>query len=237
MIGEFDTPGIGHIAKAAGLDYVFLDLEHSGFGLGDLKRLLVYFQAAGLPVMVRPPSKSGHHISRALDAGAEALLMPMVASAEEAADLVRMMRYPPAGRRGVALGMAHDRYTGGDPAAKLAAANRDNVLIALIETVSGLEAVEAIAATDGVDALWIGHFDLSTSMGIPGAFDDPRFIAAIDRITAAAKAADVPLGQLVGRPEDGRKFIADGFQLICYGVDSNLLRDSLAAGVAAIRGA
>ena len=96
MIGEFDTPGIGHIAKAAGLDYVFLDLEHSGFGLGDLKRLLVYFQAAGLPVMVRPPSKSGHHISRALDAGAEALLMPMVASAEEAADLVRMMRYPPA---------------------------------------------------------------------------------------------------------------------------------------------
>ena len=79
MIGEFDTPGIGHIAKAAGLDYVFLDLEHSGFGLGDLKRLLVYFQAAGLPVMVRPPSKSGHHISRALDAGAEALLMPMVA--------------------------------------------------------------------------------------------------------------------------------------------------------------
>ena len=109
--------------------------------------------------------------------------------------------------------------------------------IALIETVSGLETVEAIAATDGVDALWIGHFDLSTSMGIPGAFDDPPFIAAIDRITAAAKAADVPLGQLVGRPEDGRKFIGDGFQLICYGVDSNLLRDSLAAGVAAIRGA
>ncbi|MEC8062451.1 MAG: aldolase/citrate lyase family protein [Pseudomonadota bacterium] len=237
MIGEFDTPGIGHIAKAAGLDYVFLDLEHSGFGLGDLKRLLVYFQAAGLPVMVRPPSKSGHHISRALDAGAEALLMPMVASAEDAADRVRMLRYPPAGRRGVALGMAHDRYTGGDPEAKLAAANRDNVLIALIETVSGLETVEAIAATDGVDALWVGHFDLSTSMGIPGAFDDPRFIAAIDRITAAAKAADVPLGQLVGRPEDGRKFIADGFQLICYGVDSNLLRNSLAAGVAAIRGA
>ena len=62
-------------------------------------------------------------------------------------------------------------------------------------------------------------------------------LAAIDRITAAAKAADVPLGQLVGRPEDGRKFIADGFRLICYGVDSNLLRDSLAAGVAAIRGA
>ena len=74
-------------------------------------------------------------------------------------------------------------------------------------------------------------------MGIPGAFEDPRFIAAMDRIIAAAKAADVPLGQLVGRPEDGRKFIADGFQLICYGVDSNLLRDSLAAGVAAIRGA
>lgn len=237
MVAEFATPGIGHILKAAGLDFAFLDMEHSGFGMGQLKTHLTWFQAAGLPVVLRPPSKSRHHISRALDAGADALLLPMVGSGDEAAELVAGMRYPPEGERGVALGMAHDRYTTGDPAAKLAAANRTNVMIPLIETAAGLNAVEAIAGTPGVDALWIGHFDLSASLGIPGAFDDPRFLDAVARIVAAAKAAGIPLCQLVATPEDGARMIAQGFHLICYGVDSAVLRDALASGARSIRAA
>ncbi len=235
MVAEFATPGIGHILKAASLDFAFLDLEHSGFGMGDLKALLAYFDAAGLPVILRPPSKAGHHISRALDAGAGALLLPMVGSAGEARDLVRAMRYPPAGRRGVALGMAHDRYRTGEPRRKLAAANRANVMVALIETVDGLEDVEAIAGTRGVDALWIGHFDLSASMGIAGAFSDKRFKEAIARIDAAAAAAGVPVCQLVATPAEGVERFAEGVELICYGIDSALLRDSLSAGAATIR--
>lgn len=235
MVAEFATPGIGHILRAAELDFAFLDMEHSGFGMGQLKANLVPFQAAGLPVILRPPSKAGHHISRALDAGAEALLLPMVGSADEAAELVAAMHYPPEGRRGVALGMAHDRYTTGDPATKLAEANRTNVMIPLIETAAGLNAVEAIARTPGVDALWIGHFDLSASLGLPGAFDDPRFIDAVARIVVAAKDAGIPLCQLVSTPEDGRRMIEQGFHLICYGVDSAILRDGLAAGARAIR--
>ncbi|MCR9074355.1 MAG: aldolase/citrate lyase family protein [Alphaproteobacteria bacterium] len=235
MVAEFATPGIGHILKAANLDFAFLDMEHSGFGIGSLKTNLTFFQAAGVPVVLRPPSKARHHISRVLDAGAEALLLPMVGSGDEAAELVAAMRYPPEGERGVALGMAHDRYTTGDPATKLRDANNTNVMIPLIETAAGLKAVEAIARTSGVDALWIGHFDLSASLGIPGAFSDPRFIDAVTRIVAAAKDADIPLCQLVATPEDGRRMIEMGFHLICYGVDSAVLRDSLAAGAQAIR--
>ena len=235
MVAEFATPGIGHILKAADLDFGFLDMEHSGFGMGDLKAMLSYFQAADLPVILRPPSKSSHHLSRALDAGADALLLPMVNSAAEATDLVAAIKYPPEGVRGVALGFAHDRYTGGDAKAKLTAANQKTVLIPLIETRAGLDAVEAIAKVNGVDGLWIGHFDLSASMGIPGAFDDPRFLAAVDRIAAAAKAADIPLCQLVGSADDGCQMIAKGFHMICYGIDSGLLRDALAAGISQIR--
>ena len=106
MVAEFATPGIGHILKAADLDFGFLDMEHSGFGMGDLKTMLSYFQAADLPVILRPPSKSSHHLSRALDAGADALLLPMVNSAAEATDLVAAIKYPPEGVRGVALGFA-----------------------------------------------------------------------------------------------------------------------------------
>lgn len=235
MVAEFATPGIGHILKAAKLDYAFLDMEHSGFGMGDLKTILSYFQAANLPVILRPPSKSSHHLSRALDASADALLLPMVNSAAEAADLVAAIKYPPDGARGVALGFAHDRYTSGDAKAKLIAANQNTVMIPLIETVSGLNAVEDIAQVKGVDGLWIGHFDLSASMGIPGAFNDPRFLAAVDRITAAAATANIPLCQLVGSVDDGCDMIAKGFHMICYGIDSGLLRDALAAGILQIR--
>lgn len=235
MIAEFATPGIGHILKAASLDFAFLDMEHSGFGMGELKANLVHFQAADIPVILRPPSKARHHISRALDAGANALLLPMVGSAAEAAKLVSAMRYPPEGERGVALGMAHDAYTTGDPATKLTAANRTNVMIPLIETKEGLGEVEAIAKTPGVEALWIGHFDLSASLGIAGQFENPVFTDAVARITAAAKAASIPLCMLVPTPEEGLRMIALGFNIIVYSIDTAVLRDGLAAGASAIR--
>ena len=235
MVGEFATPGIGHILKAAGFDYAFLDMEHSGFGIDILKAALRYFEAAGLPVLLRPPSKAAHHISRALDAGADALLLPMVATAAEAKALSRAMHYAPKGHRGVALGMAHDRYTVGPAKSKLAALNRRNMFIALIETVEGLANVEAIAKVAGVDGLWVGHFDLSTSMGIPGQFTDRRFTAALRRIAKAAAMAGKPLGKLVDSPREGIQRYRQGFGLICYKSDVGLLQGAAADGLKAIR--
>ncbi len=235
MVTEFATPGIGHILKAATLDYVFLDMEHSSFGIDILKSSLRYFEAANLPVIVRPPSKAQHHISRALDAGAEALLLPMVGSGEEAAELVKRQKYPPLGYRGVGLGMAHDHYSGGEPRKKLRALNKRNVFFALVETVAGLENVEAIASTNHVDGLWIGHFDLSASMGIPGAFTDRRFTAALKKIGAAAARNNIPVGQLVANTGDGVKRYQQGTDLICYSGDAALLKQAVMQGATAIR--
>ena len=150
--------------------------------------------------MARVPRGEYHFIARALDIGAFGVMVPMVATAAEAAHIVACTRYPPLGKRGAAFGFAHDDYTGGDVAAKMAALHERTMVIAQIETDEGLRNVEAIAAVAGIDALWIGHFDLTNFMGIPGQFQHPAYLAAVDRVVAACAAR----GQDPGVPRDRR---------------------------------
>jgi 2-dehydro-3-deoxyglucarate aldolase/4-hydroxy-2-oxoheptanedioate aldolase len=234
-IMEFATPGIGHILKAGGAEFCFLDMEHSGFDLGEVKRVLRYLEAAQLPTFVRPPSKAYHHIAGVLDAGAEGLLLPMVSSAEEMQGIIRSMKYVPEGHRGVALGIAHDGYRPGPVLDKLARANRETVCIALIETRAGVENVEAIAAVPGVDVLWIGHFDLSCSLGHPGEFTHPSFIASVERVRRAALSQGRGLGRLVGSVEEGLKLQNEGVDWICLQTDIDLLRGALTTGIAQLK--
>src|ERR1700724_4587237 len=100
-IVEFATPGIGHILKQAGCDFALFDLEHSGFGFETLKSALRYFEAAALPAIVRVPSREYHHIARAMDMGAEGLMLPMVGNVDEARHILKSMKYTPDGGRGV----------------------------------------------------------------------------------------------------------------------------------------
>ena len=187
FIVEFATPGIGHILKSAGCEYVLFDLEHSGFSFETVKSAMRYFEAADLPAIVRVPSKEYHHIARVLDVGAEGIMVPMVSSATEARHIVNSMKYGPQGGRGVALQVAHDRYRPGAVTAKLADANHRSTLFCQIETAEGVENAEAIAAVEGVDCLWVGHFDLSSSLGVPGQFESKKFLDAIDRVVRAAR--------------------------------------------------
>src|SRR5690349_23479160 len=139
FIVEFATPGIGHIMKSAGCDFVLFDLEHSGFGFETVKSAVRYFEAAGVAMIVRAPSKEYHHIARACDMGAEGIMLPMVGSAKEARHILDCMKYHPDGKRGVALGVAHDAYTGGAVPKKLAAANERTTLFCQIETAEGVK--------------------------------------------------------------------------------------------------
>src|SRR6476619_8027171 len=102
FIVEFATPGIGHIMKSAGCDFTLFDLEHSGFGFETVQSTLRYFEAADLPAIVRVPSREYHHIARAMDMGAEGLMLPMVGSGKQARAIVDAVKYHPEGRRGVA---------------------------------------------------------------------------------------------------------------------------------------
>jgi 2-keto-3-deoxy-L-rhamnonate aldolase RhmA len=232
---EFATPGIGHILKATGVDFVLFDMEHSGITLDRLKSALRYLEAADLPVIVGLPSKDLHQIDLVLDMGAEAIMTPMVETVEEARSFLDKVRYPPIGKRAVAIGVSHDRFRRAPPAETMARANRQICYFAKIETKLGAENVEAIAALPGVDGLWIGHVDLTASLGRPGDFDDPSFRQAVARISAAAKTHGKPLGRLCSTIEEGVSLFRSGFDFIGYSGDVWLLQDALAHGVSGLR--
>ncbi len=123
---------------------------------------------------MRVPATEYHFVARALDAGALGVMVPLVDTAEQAQRIVSFTRYPPEGRRGAAFGFAHDDYQGGEVAEKMRAIHERTLVICMIETRAGLENVEAIAAVAGVDVLWLGHFDLTNFLGIPGQFRSPE---------------------------------------------------------------
>ncbi len=235
FIVEFATPGIGHILKSAGCDFVLFDLEHSGFGFETVKSAIRYFEAADLPAIVRVPSREYHHIARAMDMGAEGMMLPMVGNADEVRHIVNSMKYHPVGNRGVALQVAHDRYRPGTVADKFIAANQRTTLFCQIETAEGVENADALAAIDGVDCLWVGHFDLSVSLGIPGEFDHAKFTGAIERVHAATTKHNKALGRLVPTVEAGIEIRTQGFDFICYSGDVWVLHNALAEAIAELR--
>ncbi len=232
---EFVTPGIGHILAGAGCDFAFLDMEHSGFGAETVKAGLRFLEAGGVPALVRIPSRDAHDIARIADMGAEGVMLPLVGTVEVARAAVAALKYPPLGRRGVALQIAHDNYRAGPAAEKLAAANDRTTLVLMIETAEGVENADAIAAVPGVDALWLGHFDLSASLGIPAEFDHPAFRAATARVCAAARAHGMGLGRLVTSAPEAERAWQDGFRLLAWGGDAWLLQAAVAEGVAGLR--
>jgi 2-keto-3-deoxy-L-rhamnonate aldolase RhmA len=235
FIVEFATPGIGHILKSAGCDFVLFDTEHSGFGFETIKSAVRYFEAADLPAIVRVPSREYHHIARALDMGAEGIMVPMVGNPDEVRHIVNSMKYTPVGRRGVALQVAHDRYRAGATGDKLAAANNRTTLFCQIETAEGVENADAIAAIDGVDCLWVGHFDLSSSLGIPGEFDHPKFLGAIETVVAATRKHNKALGRLVPTTQLGIALYKQGFDFCCYSGDVWILHQALEEAIGRLR--
>ena len=234
-IFEFNSPGVGQIIATAGCDFVFLDMEHSGFGVAETKLAIAGLRTGGIPALVRPPSKEYHHIARALDIGADGLILPMVASKEEALYILDCMKYPPEGSRGVALGIAHDHYKPEDPAKALTAANRKTACAVLIETDDGVRNIDAIASVRGIDCLWIGHFDLSCSLGINGQFSHPDFLRACRAVEKAAKKHGKALGRLAGDPAGCIALYKKGYDVLCYAGDLWVYQQALIDGMNSIR--
>jgi 2-keto-3-deoxy-L-rhamnonate aldolase RhmA len=237
FVFEFATNGVGPLAASAGARFVIYDAEHTGWGWETLARLVATTRPTGAAPLVRVPLAQRSYLSRALDIGAAGLMIPMVESADQARDVVSWATYPPHGVRGAAFGVAHDNYAEGGAVDYMTRVNRDNVIITQIETVTGLEAVEDIAAVDGVDVLWVGHFDLTNSMGIPGQFDHPRYLAALDRVAAAARAHAKTAGFMPTSPPEARMLLERGYRMLAYGGDLWLYRAALRAGLTQVRSA
>jgi 2-keto-3-deoxy-L-rhamnonate aldolase RhmA len=233
MVFEFCTPGIGRIAANAGAEFVIFDQEHTGWGVDTIRPLIAATRATDTIPIVRVPATGYHLIAQPLDAGAMGIMVPMVESEDQAYRIVQSAKYPPHGRRGAAFAIAHDDYVTGDIVNTMQSANDEVLLIAQIETESGVESADAIASMPGIDVLWIGHFDLTNSLGIPGQFDHPAYRDAVATVLAACNRHRKVPGIMAADPATARAAIDDGFRAIAYGGDlwiyGNALRDGLTA--------
>lgn len=227
MVFEFFVPGVPQLLAHAGAEYAIYDMEHAGLSFETLKMLVAASRGTGVVPMARVPRGEYHFIARALDVGAQGVMIPMVESVDQALDIAQSARYPKLGRRGAAFGFAHDDYAPGEPNDKILEANRRNLVIAQIETERGLEAVEAIAAVEGIDCLWLGHFDLTNFLGIPGQFENPTYIAAIKRIVAAGRKHKKALGFMAADQTWAKTYKQYGFNMIATGTDQGILMNGI----------
>lgn len=235
MIFEFSTTGIGRIGAEAGAEFLVFDMEHTGWSIETIRALMATTRAADTIPMVRVPATQYHLLSRPLDVGAMGLMVPMVEDEAQAKLIAHSARYPPAGGRGCAFGISHDDFTAGEPFTKMQQANDNVFLMAQIETAKGVENCEAIAAVEGIDCLWVGHFDLTASMGIAAQFDHPDFFAALDRVIAACNAHGKAAGIMAGSVEVGHQWLARGFRAIAYSGDLWIYQQALSQGIAALK--
>jgi len=236
MVFECFTPGIGQIMKRAGAEFVLYDMEHSGLGIETLKMLCATCRGIGVDPMVRVPRGEYQFIARSLDVGARGIMVPMVESRAQAELIAEATRYPPQGRRGAAFGFAHDDYRSGNVIETMQAANARTLAIAQIETERGLSAVDEIAGVAGVDVLWVGHFDLTNFLGIPGDFTNPKYLDAVERIVAAARRHKKGLGFMPASAELAAQYKALGFNMFGAGTDQAMLVAGVTSVLAGLQG-
>jgi 4-hydroxy-2-oxoheptanedioate aldolase len=216
------SPLVAEICAGSGIDWVLIDAEH---GPNDLTSILPQLQAlAAYPVttLVRPPIGDTVLIKQYLEIGAQNLLIPLCDTAEQAAELVRAVRYPPQGVRGVGSGLGRSsrwgRVAGYVPNASDAIS-----LYLQIETEAAVANAEAILAVDGVDGVFVGPADLSASMGHLGKPDHPDVVAAVEGCIALARAAGKPAGVYASDPVLADRYIGAGADFVCVGADVSIL--------------
>lgn len=216
------SPVIAEIAAGSGLDLLLIDGEHSANSLASIQTQLQVAAAYPVCPIVRVPSGDPVVIKQVLDLGAQNLIVPMVDSAEQAAAVVRAVRYPPEGIRGVGSALARaSRW--GRVDGYLAAAGATVSLTVQIESEAAVLHADEILAVDGVDAVFIGPADLAASLGVLGQQDHPRVLAAVESVLAAARRAEKPAGVNAFDPVIADRHLAAGASFVFVGADVSLL--------------
>ena len=223
MVFEFFSPGIPIILKNSGCEFIIFDMEHGGLSLEQFKTLATISSANNIYPLIRIPEVSYNYVARALDLGAVGIMAPMVNSAEEAIKIVKSSKYPPDGVRGAGFGFAHDNYQNENPLSYINKSNKELINIIQIESKLALENVEEIASIEGVDCLWVGHFDLTNFLGIPGDFNSPIYLKAINKIVDVAKSNKKSLGIMVNNKDEMQMYNSLGFNMIAVGTEMNIL--------------
>jgi len=219
------APELAEVAAAAGLDWLFVDMEHGLLDFAGVQRVV---QAVGhwCPCIVRVSHNEPVLIAKALDTGAAGIIVPHVNAADEARAIVRAARYPPEGAR--SLGVARAQGYGGRIADAIAHDNGRIAVVAQVEHVDGVANIGEIVAVPGVSAVFIGPFDLSASLGKPGEIGSADVEQAIGEVVSACAARELPCGIFVASGEAARRSFAAGHSLVCAMTDTLLLAGAAA---------
>ena len=213
------SPEVAEVLSAAGFDLLFIDAEHSPLEALTIQHIL---QGAGsTPCLIRLARADEVSIKKALDVGAAGVIAPMVNSAEQAAQVVRWARYAPLGTRGVGVGRAHGY--GFKFQEYVSSANDETVVVVQAEHSDAVNNMEAIVQVPGVDAVLVGPYDLSASLGRLGEVTHPEVVSAIEHVTQVCRAAQMPLGIFGMSAEAVKPYIEQGYTLITVGIDTVLL--------------
>jgi len=230
------SPPVIELLAYCNFDYLLLDQEH---GFGEPSALLNSLQAmAATPActaVVRVPSNDINYLKRVLDAGVEGVMVPNIETAEDAHAVVMACRYPPAGRRGTALGSARASDYGINAAKYRRAAADELLIVCQIESPKGVDNIEAIAAVEGVDVLFIGPYDLSGTVGQLGDLKHPEVARLIGRAEEGIKRSGKPMGTVPHPGTTWREMLERGYQMINAGSDVSRLREGALADVKEFR--
>lgn len=212
-------PEIAEVMCLAGFDWLFVDLEHGAMSVREAQTVLA--AAGDTPCVVRVPANDAVWIKKCLDTGAAGIMVPQIRTAGDARDAVKWCKYPPAGERSV--GVARAQGYGMLFAERVARANDEIAVILQIEHIDAVENLDAILAVPGIDALFVGPYDLSASMGKTGLISDPQVQSAIERVTRDAKRTGIALGIFGATAAAIRPHIDTGYTLVAVGIDTMVL--------------
>jgi len=230
---QLPSASVAEIMGNAGYDWVAVDLEHGSFALNSLPDIFRALELGGTVPFARVGQNACKDIKQVLDAGARGVIIPMIEGRGGMEDAVAWAKYPPEGRRGV--GFSRANLFGRRFEEYFSSINDEIVVVAQIESIGAVRALDEILAVPGLDAIIIGPYDLSASMGLTGQFAHPEFIAAVEHARRKAEECRVPMGLHVVQPDPEalRVRIAEGDRFLAYGIDALFLHQNASNPVGA----
>ncbi|HWD22808.1 MAG TPA: aldolase/citrate lyase family protein [Burkholderiales bacterium] len=230
------TVDIAQIAKTSGFDWLFIDCEHGSMSLDMASQIACAALGVGVTPVVRVPGHEHHHATRALDNGAQGIVVPHVDTAEHAGRIADYCRFPPLGHRSMGSGLPQIGFAQAPIEETARIVNEETLVVVMLESAQAVDSCEAIAAVPGVDVLLIGTNDLCLELGVPGKFDDARVAEAYARVIAACRKHGKSPGMGgVGAPALLERYIGMGMRFVLAGSDLALLMQAAGARAALVR--
>lgn len=237
FLSEVRNPLIASMLAGAGMDFLIVDMEHGAYDYETAGTICAVGREAGIACFVRIPEIRRETVLKPLDMGATGLLVPQVESPDQVRALVQHGKYPPQGKRGAALRRAHNRHAPvADPAAYLAQVNEETVFVIQVESPQAVEALDDMLALRAVDGVFVGPFDLSVAMGIPGQITHPALQELVDKVIATCQRHGVIAGIHQSNVEGAKFWLERGIRLLAYGGDGAMIVDAASAAVRALKG-